>query len=402
METKHPDIQGSTLASDTQAAWQVVHVREGDVTAYFANVYHTQQLSVSKVRPDVWAWFPAASDGGLFTMPVAVSKIGRPSRDPHRYAQSFRRMAQKYRQPYHYVEVEVRDTGTDEHLFLYWFEPALEICWAQYGLYQTVHTMILYRRYEGQGTSEDHDIWRFRARLSRTGHDQSRHEFTSTSWRFGEAMYAVDMTAARCLQAGDILVERYPFCLQDDPLIGEPVWSNGYAWLPATYGTAADWERPIRHPIQFLREVGAERWATLVSLVQDQYLEDLVRTEGLTPALRHAVQRLHQAQYFDGRESIDQYLAWMDPELLSTTDRERLFELHVMVQLDAYIRLFVKETLDHVHGHVVGIYRSRSDAEAGHQPYVVFPTVGNWLRRLEHEIQIGLSGIWRGQAWSES
>lgn len=390
-------IQGVALASDVQAAWQVVQVQEGDVTAYFADLFHTQPLAVSKVRQDVWAWFPAASDGGFSTIPVAVSKIGRPSRDPHRYAQSFRRMAQKYRHAYHYVEVEVRDTATDEQLFLYWFDPALEICWAQYGFHQTVRTMILYRRYEGAGTSEDHDIWRFRARLSRTGNDHSRHEFTSISWRFGEATYAVDMTTARRLRPGDILVERYPFCLQDDPLIGEPVWSNGYAWLPATYGTVGDWERPSRRPIRFLRDVGPERWVVLMSIVQDRYLEDLVRTEGLAPDLRDAIKRLHQAQYFDGKESIDQHLTWMDPELLSTSDYERLFELHVMVQLDAYIRLFVKETLDHVQGHVIGIYRSRPDAEAGEQPYVVFPTIGNWLRRLEHEIQIGLSGLWRNR-----
>jgi hypothetical protein len=255
--------------------------------------------------------------------------------------------------------------------------------------------MILYRRYEGEGTSEDHDIWRFRARLSRTVSDHSRHEFTSTSWRFGEAIYAVDMAAARRLRAGDILVERYPFCLQDDPLFGELVWSNGYAWLPTAYGTAADWERLGRQPIRFLRDVGPERWPVLVATVQDQYLEDLVRTEGLEPDLRDAIVRLHQAQYFDGKESIDQHLNWMDLELLRTTDHERLFELHVMVQLNAYMQLFVKETLDPVQGQVVGLYRSRSDAEAGEQPYVVFPTVGNWLRRLEYEIQIGLSGTWR-------
>jgi hypothetical protein len=392
---RHQVTRGAALASDVQAAWQVVQVQEGDVTAYFANMFHTQLLSVNKVRRDVWAWFPAASDGGFFTIPVAVSKIGRPARDPHRYAQSFRRMAQKYRHPYHYVEVEVRDTGTDEHLFLYWFDPPLEICWEQYGFHQTVRTMILYRRYEGEGTSEDHDIWRFRARLSRTVNDHSRHEFTSTSWRFGEAIYAVDMMAARRLRAGDILVERYPFCLQDDPLFGELVWSNGYAWLPTTYGTAADWERPRRQSIRFLRDVGPERWPVLVATVQDQYLEDLVRAEGLEPDLRDAIVRLHQAQYFDGKESIDQHLNWMDLELLRTTDHERLFELHVMVQLNAYMQLFVKETLDPVQGQVVGLYRSRSDAEASEQPYVVFPTVGNWLRRLEYEIQIGLSGTWR-------
>jgi hypothetical protein len=205
--------------------------------------------------------------------------------------------------------------------------------------------MILSRRYAGGGTPEDRDIWRFRARLSRTGNDHSHHEFTSTSWRFGETIYAVDMAAARRLQIGDILVERYPFCLQDDPLIGEPVWSNGYAWLPATYGTVADWERPSRQAVKFLHDVGAERWPLLEACVQDRYLEDLLRIDGLEPDLCNAVQRLYQTQYFDGKKSINHHLTLMDPELLSANDHERLFELHVVAEHDAYIRLFVKERL---------------------------------------------------------
>ena len=376
-----------------RAAWQVVGVREDTVIPYFANAFDTRRLSVGKVRPDVWAWFPAVDDGGLFPGPLTVSKIGVPTRDPHRYAQSFRRMVQKYRRTYTYVEVEVRDTGTDEHLFLYWFDPSLEVCWTQYGLHQTVRTMILYRR-AGDGTPDDKDLWRFRARLSKTVTEHTQHEFTSVSWRFGETTDTMDIESARQLQAGATLVERYPFCLQDDPLIGEPVWSNGYAWLPVTYGMDVAWERPHRQAVAFLQKIGAQRWPALLACVQDQYLEDLVRLEHLDPDLKEAVQGLHQAQYFDGKESIDQFLMGMDPELLDASEHERLFQLHVPMEHDSYVQIFIKETLDVQQGHVIGVYRRREDAEADQRPYVTFPTVGNWLRRIEHEIKMGLNGAW--------
>jgi hypothetical protein len=119
METKRQPIQGLGTAPDIQAAWQVTNVEEGDIKAYFANAFNTKRPPVSKVRRDVWAWFPAEPEGGFFPIPLTVSKIGVPSREPRRNVQSFRRMAQKYRHPYHYVEVEVRDTGTNERIFLY-------------------------------------------------------------------------------------------------------------------------------------------------------------------------------------------------------------------------------------------------------------------------------------------
>ncbi len=149
MDTMDDDRGVMSTAMDVQSAWQVVNVREGEVTPYFANAYNTKRLSVSKVRADVWAWFPDQTEGGFFPIPITVSKIGVPTRRPHHFAQSFRRMAQKYSRPHRYVEIEVQDVGADEHLFLYWFDPALDVCWAQYGLHQTVQTMILYRRYVG-------------------------------------------------------------------------------------------------------------------------------------------------------------------------------------------------------------------------------------------------------------
>ncbi len=254
--------------------------------------------------------------------------------------------------------------------------------------------MILYRRYAGSGSPDDHDVWRFRARLSQMGTEHLAHEFTSTSWRFGEATYTVDLAAAKQLSPGDILVERYPFCLQDDPLIGEPVWSNGYAWLPAAYGTQTDWDHPNRQAVSFLRDVGASRWPSLIECIQHRYLEDLARADHLTPELKGAIQGLLQAQYFDGKATIDQHLMWMDPELLVATEHQRLFQLHVPVKQDSFLRLFIKETLDPELGHQLGIFRSRQDADADRDPYVAFPTVGNWLRRLEHEIEIGLQGAW--------
>jgi hypothetical protein len=202
------------------------------------------------------------------------------------------------------------------------------------------------------------------------------------------------MDAARQLQTGDVLVERYPFCLQDDPFIGEAVWSNGYAWLPAAYGSLADWAHPMRQAIQFLRDIGPERWTALINCIQDQYLEELINDTDLEPDMRLAVQGLHQAQYFDGKESIDQHCLWMDPTLLAIDETMRLFQLQVPLQAGSALRLFIRETLDRQQGHVVGIYRKHDDAVAEHNPYVTFPTVGNWLRRLEHEIQQGLSGTW--------
>lgn len=377
-----------------RAAWQVVRVREGTVTPYFADARNKRRLSINKVRPDVWAWFPATQDGGFFPVPLTVSKIGVPTREPYRFQKSFRRMAQSYRRPYSYVEVEVHDSGADEHLFLYWFDPTLEVCWAEYGLHQTVRTMMLYRR-AGSGTPDDRELWRFRSRLSTTGDAHTQHEFTSTSWRFAQTVYGVNMETARHLRAGDVLVERYPFCLQDDPLLGEPVWSNGYAWLPASYGTAADWTHPIRQAVPFLRHIGPQRWATLVNCIQDQYLEDLLHADDLAPDIRTAVQGLHQSQYFDGKERIDQHCLWMDPTLLAINETMRLFQLQVPLQSGSALRLFIKETLDRRQGHRVGIYRKQDDAEAEHDPYVIFPTVGNWLRRLEHEIQQGLAGAWQ-------
>lgn len=377
-----------------RAAWQVVNVREGTITPYFADAWNKRRLSVSKVRPDVWAWFPAIDDGGFFPVPVTVSKVGVPTRDPYRFQKSFRRMAKSYRRPYTYVEVEVHDTGLDEHLFLYWFDPALEVCWVEYGLHQTIRTMMLYRR-AGAGTTAERECWRFRTRLSQIGQTHAQHEFTSTSWRFGTTTYGIDMDAARQLQTGDALVERYPFCLQDDPLLGKSVWSNGYAWLPATYGTPAEWAHPTRQAVQFLRDIGPQRWPTLVNRIQGQYLEDLIHDTDLEPDMRRAVQGLHQAQYFDGQESIDQHCLWMDPTLLAIDDTRRLFQLQVPLQSGSALRLFIKETLDRQQGHVIGIYRTEDDAAADHAPYVAFPTVGNWLRHLEHEIQQGICGAWR-------
>jgi hypothetical protein len=377
-----------------RAAWQVVNVREGTVTPYFADAWNKRRLSVSKVRPDVWAWFPATDNGGFFPVPVTVSKVGVPTRDPYRFQKSFRHMAQNYQRPHTYVEVEVHDTGLNEHLFLYWFDPALEVCWVEYGLHQTIRTMMLYRR-AGAGTPDDKECWRFRTRLSQTGYTHEQHEFTSTSWRFGATTHGIAMDAARQLHTGDVLVERYPFCLQDDPLVGESVWSNGYVWLPATYGTLADWAHPIRQAVQFLRDLGPERWPTLIHRIQDRYLEDLIHDTDLEPDMRRAVQGLHQAQYFDGQESIDQHCLWMDPTLLAIDATTRLFQLQVPLQAGSALRLFIKETLDRQQGHVVGIYRTHADAEAERAPYITFPTVGNWLRRLEHEIQQGLCGTWQ-------
>ncbi len=226
------------------------------------------------------------------------------------------------------------------------------------------------------------------------GAEHLAHEFTSTSWRFGEATFEMDITAARQLSPGDILVERYPFCLQDDPLVGEPVWSNGYAWLPATYGDPDDWDHASRQAVAFLRHVGPSRWPALIECIQHRYLEDLARADDLAPELKDAIQGLHQAQYFDGKETIDQYLMWMDPELLAATEHQRLFQLHVPVKQDSFMRLFIKETLDRELGHLLSIFRSRQDADADHDPYIAFPTVGNWLRRLEHEVERGLKGAW--------
>jgi hypothetical protein len=302
-------------------------------------------------------------------------------------------MAHGYRRSFTYVEAEVYDSGADERLFLYWFDPELEVCWAEYGLHQTIRTMMLYRR-TGSGTPEDREMWRFRSRLSGTGDAHTQHEFASTSWRFGQTVYRVDFASARQLQEGEVLVERYPFCLQDDLLLGEPVWSNGYAWLPVTYGTLADWAHPARQAVQFLRDVAPERWTALINCIQDQYLEDLIHADDLAPDIRMAVQGLHQAQYFDGKERIDQHCLWMDPNLLAINDTMRLFQLQVPVQAGTALRLFIKETLDRRQGHRVGVYRNHDDAEAERDPYVIFPTVGNWLRRLEHEIQQGLSGAW--------
>lgn len=388
------DVNSATLDhTAARAAWQVVNVREGTITPYFADAWNKRRLSVSKVRPDVWAWFPAIDDGGFFPVPVTVSKVGVPSREPYRFQKSFRRMAQSYQRSYTYVEVEVHDSGVDEHLFLYWFNPALEVCWAEYGLHQTIRTMMLYRR-AGAGTPDDKECWRFRTRLSKTGHTHEQHEFTSTSWRFGGSAHGIDMDAARQLQAGDVLVERYPFCLQDDPFIGEPVCSNGYAWLPAAYGSLADWAHPMRQGIQFLRDIGPQRWTALITCIQNRYLEDLILDADLEPDIRLALQGLHQAQYFDGKESIDQYCLWMDPVLLAIDETMRLFQLQVPLRAGSALRLFIKETLDRQRGHVVGIYRNHDDAMAEQNPYVTFPTVGNWLRRLEHEIQQGMSGVW--------